>query len=133
GQSAATAICAALVRRATTGEGCVLDISLTEAALALQAMHLPGANAGVGTARNAGTRTGGLACYRPYRCADGQWLGVGPIEPKFFAALCAAIERPDLVEQQYDPSAQEALAAELEATFAQRTSHEWEALLVGET
>lgn len=132
GQAAATAICAALVRRARTGEGCVLDISLTEAALALQAMHLPGARAPVGTARGAGTLTGGLACYRPYRCADGQWLSVGPIEPKFFMTLCATIGRPELAELQYDPAQQEMLIGELDTTFATRSGHEWEALLVGD-
>ena len=131
GQSAATAICAALVRRARTGTGCALDISLTESALALQAMHLPGASAAFGTARGAGTLTGGLACYRPYRCADGQWLSVGPIEPKFFMTLCAAVDRPELAELQYDPSQQEFLQGELDTIFAERTGHEWETLLVG--
>jgi crotonobetainyl-CoA:carnitine CoA-transferase CaiB-like acyl-CoA transferase len=131
GLSAATAICAALVRRATAGTGCTLDISLTESALAMQAMHLPGATAPTGTARGAGTLTGGLACYHPYRCADGQWLSVGPIEPKFFATLCDALERPELAELQYDPTQQEFLIGELETIFAARSAHEWETLLVG--
>jgi crotonobetainyl-CoA:carnitine CoA-transferase CaiB-like acyl-CoA transferase len=132
GMAAATAICAALVRRATSGEGCTLDISLTEAALSLQAMHLPGANAGVGAARGAGTLTGGLASYRPYRCADGEWLAIGPIEPKFFAHLCALVERPELAERQYDPASQDAIRGELDTLFALRSSHEWEELLVGD-
>jgi len=126
---AATAICAALVRRGTTGDGCVLDVSLTEAALALQAMQLPGAT---GVARGTGMLTGGLASYRPYRCADGGWLAVGPIEPKFFAQLCALVERPDLFELQYDPSAQGRLRTELEQVFAARDAAEWERLLVGD-
>jgi alpha-methylacyl-CoA racemase len=119
------------VRRAATGEGCVLDVSLTESALALQAMHLPGANADVGAARGTGTLTGGLASYRPYRCADGEWLAVGPIEPKFFQQLCDLLERPDLAERQYDPAEQDALRGELDTIFALRTAHEWEQLLVG--
>lgn len=131
GASAATAICAALVRRAATGSGCVLDISLTEAALALQSMHLPGGGSGDSARRANGLLTGGLASYRPYRCADGEWLAIGPIEPKFFAVLCAAIERPDLVELQYDMSEQARLRSELEATFATREAAAWEQLLVG--
>jgi crotonobetainyl-CoA:carnitine CoA-transferase CaiB-like acyl-CoA transferase len=131
GQSAATAICAALVRRARTGTGCTLDISLTESALALQAMGLPGASTETGTARGTGTLTGGLACYRPYRCADGEWLSVGPIEPKFFMTMCAAMGRPELAELQYDPTQQEFLQGELDTMFAERTAHEWEMLLVG--
>ncbi len=132
GQSAATAICAALLRRVTTGTGCVLDISLTEAALALQAMHLPGAGLAPANARARGLLTGGFACYRPYRCADGAWVSVSPIEPKFFVALCAAIARPELADLQYDPTAQAELRAELEAVFATRDAAAWEALLVGD-
>ena len=131
GQSAATAICAALVRRATTGEGCVLDISLTEAALALQAMHLPSAGLAPANERARGLLTGGFASYRPYRCADGEWISIGPIEPKFFHALCTQVGRPELAERQYDPAAQNELRAELETVFATRPAHEWEDELVG--
>lgn len=132
GQTAATAICAALLRRASGGEGCVLDVSLTEAALALQAMHLPGADLEPTNARARGLLTGGFACYRPYRCADGEWISLGPIEPKFFVALCAAIERPELAELQYSPTDQERLRDELERVFAMRTAAEWEHALVGD-
>ena len=131
GLVASTAICAALVRRAASGQGCTLDVSLTEAALSLQAMHLPGANADGSAVRAEGMLTGGLASYRPYRCADGDWIAVGPIEPKFFATLCAAIERADLAELQFDPSAQPRLRAELEAVFATRDARAWEQLLTG--
>lgn len=132
GLVAATAICGALVRRERTGTGCSIDVSLTEAALSLQAMQLPGAHLAAATRRGGGMLTGGLASYRPYRCADGGWLGVGPIEPKFFTALCAALDRPSLVELQYDPAAQAELRTELERLFATRTAREWEELLVGE-
>jgi alpha-methylacyl-CoA racemase len=131
GQMAATGICAALLRRERTGEGCVLDMSLTEAAIALQSMHLPGANAGPASERGQGLLTGGLASYRPYRCADGEWLAVGPIEPKFFAALCMAIDRPELAELQYDPTAQDELRSQLEQALQARDAAEWEQLLVG--
>ncbi len=131
GSSAATAICAALVRRAATGTGCTLDISLTEAALALQAMHLPGAGVEPTAGRSRGLLTGGFACYRPYRCADGEWISIGPIEPKFFVHLCELVGRPELADLQYDPTAQGELRAQLEAVFAERHSGEWERLLVG--
>lgn len=131
GQSAATAICAALVRRERTGAGCHLDIALSEAALALQAMHLPGGSSGE-PEPGADMLTGGLASYDTYRCADAQWLAVAPIEPKFFATLCAALDRPDLAELQFDPQAQPQLRDELERIFATRTAAEWEQLLVGD-
>src|SRR5690606_31583766 len=115
------------------GDGCELDVSLTESALALQAMQLPGADVSPGSERAQGMLTGGLASYRPYRCRDGRWLAIGPIEPKFFATLCKLIGREDLIAQQYDPAprVQAGLRQELEAVFAARDADEWERLLVG--
>lgn len=131
GQAAATAICAALLRRERTGAGCHIDISLTEAALALQAMHLPGLGQ-PGTERNRGMLTGGLACYGTYRCSDGAWISVAPIEPKFFAALLRTIGREDLADQHMDPAAQAGLRTEFEQIFATRSAAEWSADFGGE-
>lgn len=131
GWGAATAICAALLRRASTSTGTHIDLSLTEAALALQAMHLPSGTTPAFSTRARGALTGGLASYRPYQCADGQWIAIGPIEPKFFATLCTLLERPDLAERQYDLADQDELRAELAAVFATRDAAAWERLLVG--
>jgi alpha-methylacyl-CoA racemase len=65
---------------------------------------------------------GGLACYRPYPCADG-WVTLGALEPKFWRALCRGLEREDLLGRHMDP----AVAGELEAIFAARTRAEWAA------
>ena len=46
---------------------------------------------------------GGLACYRPYRCADG-WVTLGALEPKFWQAFCRGVGREDLIERHLDPS-----------------------------
>ena len=130
GVTAAAAICAALVRRATTGEGCTLDLSLTEAALSLHAMHLPASRA-PDNARGTGMLTGGLASYDSYECADGAWLAVAPIEPKFFTQLCEVLALPDLIELQYDLQAQERIRTELATHFATAPATHWEELLTG--
>ena len=39
---------------------------------------------------------GGLPCYRIYRCADGQDLIVGALEPKFWAALMDLLDLQEL-------------------------------------
>ena len=44
---------------------------------------------------------GRLLCYRPYPCADG-WVSMGALEPKFWAAFCRGVGRPDLVEHQFE-------------------------------
>ncbi len=71
--------------------GRVLDISLTEAALATAAPTILAATAARRDPTPGGEPlTGGLPVYRCYRCADGRWLTIGALEPKFHAALLAA-------------------------------------------
>jgi crotonobetainyl-CoA:carnitine CoA-transferase CaiB-like acyl-CoA transferase len=68
--------------------------------------------------------TGGLACYRIYGTADGRYLSVAALEPKFFGRLCEIAGRPELAARQYDED-QEALAAELAEVLALRPLNEW--------
>ncbi len=118
---AVVAILAALVRRATTGEGASLDVSLYESALAWQYMTL----AGGGQDRGRDLLNGGAAFYRIYRTADGKFLAVAPIEAKFWRAFCEAAGRPDLVARQGEPLPQIELIAEVAATIASRPLAHW--------
>ena len=68
--------------------------------------------------------TGGLACYRVYPTADGRYLTVGALEPKFFRRLCELVGRPDLGGRQFDAD-QDALASELGDALAARTLADW--------
>ena len=62
-----------------------------------------------------------------YETADGQALAVGALEPKFFAALAAAVGRPfDLADVGAPPPRQAAIRAELQAVFRTKTRAEWE-------
>src|SRR5436190_214868 len=74
----------------------------------------------------AGPLTGELACYRIYRCADGRFLTVAALEPKFWRRLCELVARPDLVPRQNDAH------AELEQLFETRQLAEWLDLFDGE-
>lgn len=131
GSSATTAICAALLQRERTGEGCHIDIALTEAALAWQAFSLP-TGGDPSEARGRGLLTGGLASYQPYRCEDGEWVVVAAIEPKFFVRLCELLGVRELAAGQYDPTAQEHLRNELARVFATRPAAAWHELLSSE-
>jgi crotonobetainyl-CoA:carnitine CoA-transferase CaiB-like acyl-CoA transferase len=124
---AVAGILAALVQRETTGEGGHVDVSMTEGALALLAIPLGMAWArGTPLARGREILTGGAACYGVYRAKDGRFVALAALEPKFFAAFCAGIGRPELAARQLD-EAQDALRAELVTIFAQRTRDEWAA------
>ena len=97
---AALNIASALYARTQTGQGRVLDISLTEAALSFYAPMLTGLMAEGRTVKPGGELlTGGATIYGTYRCADGEWLAVGAVEPKFQAKIRAqagALDRDSL-------------------------------------
>ena len=116
-------ILAALLERERSGRGRHIDVSMTHNAHRLAAHRLHG--------EPERTLTGALACYRIYETADGRYLTITPVEPKFWRRLCEVIRREDLVDRQYEQG-QEALAAELAAVFRTRTLADWVALFEGE-
>ena len=123
---AAVGILAALSERERSGEGQVVDISMTDGALSWLAM-VAGRYFASGEAPRRGDPelAGRLICYRPYRCSDG-WVTLGALEPKFWAAWCRGVDREDLIERQLDPPGSDA-HREVEAVFATRTRDEWAA------
>lgn len=126
----ATGILAALVGRERTGRGAHLDISMTEGAMALLAAELGNLDCGAHPTRGTETLNGGLACYSVYRTADGRYLSVGALEPKFWIAFNTAIGRkPDVSEIIAPPARQAEVRAEIQAILSTRTRDEWAALL----
>lgn len=73
--------------------------------------------------------TGALASYRMYECADGHYVTVGGLEPKFFTRMVELMDRPELASQQYNLQEQDTLARTLADTFITRTRDEWVQLL----
>lgn len=123
---AAFGILAALRERDRSGEGQLVDVSMSDGALSWLAMVAARYLAdGIPPTRGGEQLAGALICYRPYRCADGS-VALGALEPKFWAALCRGLEREDLIGRQFDPPGS-ATQRELEAIFAGRTRAEWEA------
>ncbi len=123
---AAFGILAALRERDRSGEGQLVDISMTDGTLSWLAMVAARFLAEGVVPRRGGLELGGaLACYRPYRCADG-WITIGALEPKFWAAFCHGVGREDLVGGQFDPPGSDTHRA-VEAVAAARTRDEWAA------
>jgi crotonobetainyl-CoA:carnitine CoA-transferase CaiB-like acyl-CoA transferase len=85
-----------------------------------------GIAAGRGRPLERGTEllTGGAACYDVYRTKDGRFVALGALEPKFFAAFCEGVGRPDLAPRQLE-DCWAGPRAELAAIFATRTRDEW--------
>ncbi len=112
-----TEVLAALLERERTGRGAHVVISMTHGAQRLT----PGSP----------VLTHDYACYSMYACADGRYLTVAALEPKFFARLCALVERPELVEHQYDAD-QGALKDALSDAFGRETLDHWLRVFEGE-
>lgn len=133
GLYAALAVVGALYRRERTGEGEYLDISMTEGALSL---HLPvqaAAGAGEAAEPGEGMLTGGIPAYDVYETADGGYLAVGALEPKFWSRLVELIDAPELVADGHDRGESgEETRERLAEIFAQKSRGEWVELFEGE-
>jgi crotonobetainyl-CoA:carnitine CoA-transferase CaiB-like acyl-CoA transferase len=117
----AFAILAAVLARQRSGKGHFLDLSLFDAALYLNAVALVAGETFLG---------GDSPSYGLYEGADGRFLSLGALEPRFWGRLSLAIDRPDLAEMDLEDEEVAREAREiLQATFAQRPVREWDALL----
>ncbi len=124
---AAFGILAALRSAERTGEGQVVDIAMADGALSWLALVAARYLADGEPPQRGGLElAGGLACYRPYECADGAWVTLGALEPKFWAAWCRGTGREDLLEEQFAAPGSEGHAA-VEDEFACRTRADWQA------
>jgi alpha-methylacyl-CoA racemase len=116
---------AGLIAARTTGRGQVIDCAMVDGAALLSALTWSLRAAGMWKdERGSNLLDTGAAFYDVYRCADGEWVAIGALEPQFFAVLS---ERLGLSSRQHDP----ALREELRALFASRPRAHWDALLAG--
>jgi crotonobetainyl-CoA:carnitine CoA-transferase CaiB-like acyl-CoA transferase len=111
----------------TAGEH--LDIAMTDVVLSFSQSVAHGALASESPRPGETPLTGGLPWYDVYETADGRYVTLAALEPKFWAAFCTAVGHDELVDEHGtdDPATREALRETLEAIFAGRTRAEWEA------
>jgi crotonobetainyl-CoA:carnitine CoA-transferase CaiB-like acyl-CoA transferase len=109
GLGAVTQILAALV----AGGGARIAVSMTHSSHDLVAHRLGGDPLPK-------LLTGGVACYRIYATADGRFLTVAALEPKFWHRLCEIAGLPELIPRQWEPR-----LPELERAIAARPLAEW--------
>lgn len=121
---AVIAILLALRKAEASGEGCYLDVAMTENLFAW-AFQGFATLASEGRAPRPGGEllTGGSPRYQLYRTADGAWLAAAALEPHFWAAFCEAIDLPAaLRDDARDPAKTTAAVAE---RIAHRSAAEW--------
>ncbi|MFO0735029.1 MAG: CaiB/BaiF CoA-transferase family protein [Labilithrix sp.] len=125
GLYAVIGIMGALLERARTNQGRVVDVAMVETAM-------PFAIAGFGLMfgeqapqRGAEALTGGIAPYQTYATKDGRAMALASLEPKFWMQFSAgighAVDMSDLVPGEH----QAALKQKLAEVFATKTQAEW--------
>jgi formyl-CoA transferase/CoA:oxalate CoA-transferase len=97
GTWAALGVLSALLERERTGEGCVVDVSLYETAIAYIGYHLAGYLADGTVPSGEGTRFPMVAPYQVMATRDGELLVAGGND-RLFRAICAVVGRPELVD-----------------------------------
>jgi alpha-methylacyl-CoA racemase len=130
GLMAAFAITAALLARERSGQGQTIDVAMTDGTLSMLT-KLAGQFFENGTIPERGAHriNGGAPYYDVYPCADGRYLAVGALEPRFFQNFCAGIDRPELAPLQNDRAQWPELRRALAARIAERSRDEWFATL----
>jgi crotonobetainyl-CoA:carnitine CoA-transferase CaiB-like acyl-CoA transferase len=125
GLMAAVGILAALHERERSGEGQLVDVSMTDGSISWLSMVIARYFCeNVKPGRGDLELAGGLVCYFPYETKDGKWVSLGALEPKFFHNWCDGVGRADLKEKQFEHPSSEA-GAEVSAVFKERTRDEW--------
>src|SRR5664279_443517 len=114
----------ALRARDQSGQGCRLDIAMSDAMFTFGWAALAlGAATGKFPKPGEHWLVGGSPRYRIYSAKDGRLVACGAIEQKFWLAFTTAIELPaEFVNDLRDPTATRAAVAQL---IAARTSDEW--------
>jgi alpha-methylacyl-CoA racemase len=124
---------AALYERQRSGRGQVVDAAMVDGAASLTSIfHGLHAAGQWGGPRGTNLLDGGAPFYDTYETADGRFVAVGALEPKFFAEL---IDRLGLDAgwraRQYDRRAWPEMRTVLAAALRTRTRDEWAAAFEG--
>ena len=124
---------AALFERQTSGRGQVVDAAMVDGAASLMSIFY-GLQAGGlwGEPRGANLLDGGAPFYATYETADGRYVSLAPLEPKFFAELARRIGLEErFVLRQYDRRLWPAMREAIAGVMRTKSRDEWSALLEG--
>lgn len=124
---------AAILSAKETGRGQVIDAAMVDGAASLMT-HLYGfLGAGLWQeGRGQNILDSGAHFYNVYETADGKFIGIGPIEAKFYRELLKQLglsEDKELVEKFMDRSSWPASKEKFAAAFKTKTRQEWTSLL----
>lgn len=126
-------VMAALYERQQSGHGQVVDAAMVDGAASLASMFFGLLAAGNwSTQRGANLLDGGAPFYNTYETADGKYISLGALEPKFFATLASALNLEErFVKQQYNQKLWPEMRQAIATAVLQKTREAWCTLLEG--
>jgi len=126
GMQAALGILLALQARARSGEGQLVDVSMTDGVMGMMGYAATfWWMGGQKLERGRSMLTGRYPWYRTYRCADGRHLSIGAVERRFWTVLCEHFGRPEWAARQHDEAALPEMHGFFEARFASKSRDAW--------
>jgi alpha-methylacyl-CoA racemase len=129
GMFLALGVVAALLEAAKSGAGQVVDAAMVDGTAVLMSMFWAMSSIGMFDERARGTNLldTGAHFYDVYRCADGEYVSVGSIEPQFYAELMrlTGLDADDQFAGQMDRARWPALKERLGEVFATKTRAQW--------
>lgn len=134
GMMLAYGVVCALVERATSGLGQIVDAAMIDGIGALMALFHGLRAAGQWNERRGENMIdGGMPWYGVYETADGRHISIGALEPKFYARLVELLgfTGDAALPSRSDRNNWPVIRERLTAIFRTRTQHEWRDLLEG--
>lgn len=127
----AVGVLGALLESGKSGKGQVVDCAMIDGITSLLASYYGSSAAGQWVhQRESNVLDGGAPFYGLYETADGRYISIAAIEPKFFSALCDGLEI-DLSDmpEQYDREGWPEMRRQFETVFAKKTAAEWDSIM----
>ncbi len=123
-------VCGLLEARAS-GQGQVIDAAMLDGAALIGTMLYGMSQMGQWSEeRGTNLLDSGAHFYEVYETADGKYISIAPMEPKFYANLLAILQLdPADLPDQMDRDSWPAMKEKFAAIFREKTRDEWTALL----
>ncbi|PTW62814.1 alpha-methylacyl-CoA racemase [Breoghania corrubedonensis] len=132
GMLALVGLLSALFERAQSGRGQVVDAAMTDGSSLLMAfVYGLKAMGQWQDVRETNMLDGAAHFYTTYRCRDGRFLAVGPIEPQFHATFAKIMGVEDFGPDQYDTTRWSERRDRLREIFLTRDRDDWVAAFDG--
>ncbi|GIV35211.1 MAG: CoA transferase [Chitinophagales bacterium] len=127
------AVLAALYARERTGKGQHLDVSMLDCVIPMMALQIASYyGSRKEPSRGDFSLSGAIANYNVYRCADGRFVALGALEPKFWENFCDLVGKPEWKTRMLNSGADmHALKEEVAALFLSKTRDQWIQLCEG--